>query len=235
MGFPPKTPPRLRGQPAAPPRPFTSGRGSRVRPELRPQPGLSAAQRPLQPDPRGAPSPPRAPGFPPTSPSFLRTPSAHLPRPVPPGARDPVPFLSPTPLPGAHLAPQSPAGLLRERPPPKSSRPRPAPGRIQFEASQDLPGPLVLGCHDAAAAARGSLTLSCGASWTVPKSRGQSRGPAWTPQASSGSGQTRTGLSLPSAPAPDPFSFSPGLGAPAPKPIESQPQRLASCSANRNA
>lgn len=61
-----------------------------------------------------------------------------------PGARHTVPFLPPlrTPSSRAHLAPLPKPGSLEPRPPPS---PAPAPGRIQFEASQDIPGPLVLG------------------------------------------------------------------------------------------
>lgn len=145
VGFPPKTlpvseasPPRPRGPSRLPgpsrssePR-WPAGRRSPTPEPLQPVPGL------LRLHPLRLPSP---------SPSSRRLPLRPPPAPGPTGARDAVPFLAALAAlvfgcpPGA----PAPAGLLRERPPPKSSRPRPAPRRIQFEASQDLPGPLVLG------------------------------------------------------------------------------------------
>lgn len=145
----------LRGQPTAPPLPFPAGRSpfpaSGCGPELSPnQVGLPDT-RFRRPTPLSAQIPRlltlQPPGLPSMSPSSLRTLLATPPAPSPvggPGRRSfpPSRRLSS----GAHLArPPTPARLLSKLPPPKSSRPRPVPGRIQFEAPQDLPGTLVLG------------------------------------------------------------------------------------------
>lgn len=154
-GLPAKRAAGLRGQLTAPPRSFPAGRSpvpaSGFGPRLGPKPAspipISDARRFSQPNsvrgsstssPRGS----RQRPFPPSG-----RPLPRLQCPVPPGAGTPFPPSPPAALPsGAHLArPPPPARLLSKRQPPQSSRPRPAPGRIQFEAPQDLPGPLVLG------------------------------------------------------------------------------------------
>lgn len=142
MGFPPKTfLGRLGGQPAALPQPqhgdcsplLASGPSG---PQFLMETFLAAARSwgsstSIPPSPRLRQRPLPPPGCP----------CVCLPFTVPPGGSAhrsfPVPF-----FPGAHLAPLPEPGSLEPRPPPS---PAPAPGRIQFEASQDIPGPLVLG------------------------------------------------------------------------------------------
>lgn len=149
VGFPPEAA-GLRGQPTAPPRHSPTGRSpfpaSLLGPKRASPTPVSDARSLSQ--PHSAAPLPLPTGLPSTSPPFLQTPLSPPPAPGPAGGPR-TPFLFPFPATlssGAHLArPPPPARLHSERPPPESSRPRPAPGRIQFEAPQDLPGTLVLG------------------------------------------------------------------------------------------
>lgn len=150
MGFPPKTlQGRLGGQFAAPPRPLHADHSPLLASRLR----LAPQDTGSMPTPLAA----RSRGSSASVPQRLRQrpllpsgrPCARLPFAVPPGGPG-TPFLScPLSQPFFLRCPPGTPTTVRLLRAPASSQvlpgPAPAPGRIQFEASQDIPGPLVLG------------------------------------------------------------------------------------------